>query len=92
MPIYEFKCKKGCRRTTERYFHVDECPDRITCRCGKTARKIISRVAGHTDGDVKWLPSARQVLQPDHELRTRPIETRGQYRQYLKDHGLIATG
>ena len=45
-----------------------------------------------TDGDVKWLPSARQVLQPDYEIRARPIETRGQYKKYLKEHGLICKG
>jgi putative FmdB family regulatory protein len=92
MPIYEFKCKK-CRKVTELIRHVDDCPEKIKCSCGKTAKRIIStRGAVHTDGDVKWIPSARQVLQPDIEIKTRPIETRGQYEKYLKDQHLACVG
>jgi len=76
-------------------YHVAECPEKIKCSCGKTAKKILSRNgAVHCDGgaDVKWLESARQVLQPDREIRTNPIETRGQYKKYLKDHNLACVG
>jgi len=88
MPTYEWECR-NCRKVTEIICHVSECPDRIKCACGKTAKKILSRGAVLTDGNVKWLPSAIKVLQPDYE---RPIETRGEYKKYLKDRGLECTG
>jgi len=93
MPIYEYKCKR-CRRVTEKFYPVNQSPERVKCACGKMAKKIISRGAIKCDSinDVKWLPSAREALQPDCELRTKPIETRGQYNKYLKDNNLVCKG
>jgi len=88
MPIYEFKCKR-CRKVTEIMCHVSERPDKVKCSCGKMANPIISRGASLRDADVTWLPSARQVLQPDSE---KPIETRQEWRKYLKDHNYEAAG
>ena len=88
MPIYEYKCKK-CRRVTEKWFKINEIQDRIKCVCGKTAKKVISHGAIKTDGDVKWLESARMTLQPDYE---RPLTTRGEYNKYLKNKGLESIG
>jgi len=53
------------------------------------AKKILSRGAVLTDDNVSWLPSAIKVLQPDYE---RPIETREEYKKYLKDHNLECVG
>ena len=88
MPVYEWYCKH-CLKVTERMFRVSECPDQIKCACGKIAKKILSRGAVLTDDNVSWLPSAIKVLQPDYE---RPIETREEYKKYLKDHNLECTG
>ena len=89
MPIYEYKCDR-CRRVTEMICSVKEHQDRIKCKCGKNARIIISRNgAVHTDGDVKWLESARKTLQPDGE---KPIETRSELKRYLKSHQLACIG
>jgi hypothetical protein len=68
---------------------VAECPDRIKCSCGKTAKKILSHTAVHTDGDVKWMADANKILRLDWE---KPIETRGEWKKHLKDHNLIAAG
>lgn len=65
-------------------------PKTIKCvNCGGRAKKIISLGAIQTDAKVKWLPSACQTLQREHE---RPIETRGEYKTYLKDNNLICKG
>jgi putative FmdB family regulatory protein len=89
MPLYEFKCK-NCRKVSEQFFAVAERPDKIKCSCGKTAKRVLSsRGAILTDGDVKWLASACQTLQKEGE---RPLQTRSEYKRYLKDNGLIAAG
>ena len=92
MPIYEYHCRL-CKKVTEKYCKVTRIPRRIRCSCGRLAKRQLSaHGAVHTDGDVKWIPSARMVLQPDSELRTNPIETRSQYNKYLKDHNLACIG
>ena len=87
MPIYEYKCR--CGKITERVCKITRILKRTKCTCGKMAKKILSRGAVLTDGNVSWLPSAVKVLQPDYE---RPVETRGEYKKYLKDHNLECTG
>ena len=89
--LYEFECKT-CNNLQEEIFKVDGCPDEVVCsKCGGKAIKIIScsRIQCDSINDVPWLPSALMTLQPDGE---RPIETRGEYKQYLKDKGLTASG
>lgn len=90
MPIYEYKCK-NCRKVTEKFFSVKDSPEKIKCSCGKTAKKIISRGAIQCDSvnDVPWLPSACQTLQKNGEP---PLQTRGEYRSYLKTHRLTCIG
>ncbi|MFZ2809470.1 MAG: FmdB family zinc ribbon protein [Desulfosalsimonadaceae bacterium] len=88
MPIYEYKCK-NCRKVTELIRHVSDCPEKIKCTCGKTAKRVISqRGAVLTDGDVKWLASAKENL-PNS---AKNIETRGEWKQYLKGRGLECVG
>lgn len=88
MPIYEYKCKR-CRRVTEIMSNVHDRPEKMKCKCGKTAKRVLSRSATLTDGDVTWLASAREVLQPSYE---RPIETRGEYNKYLKSRNIECIG
>jgi putative FmdB family regulatory protein len=89
MPIFEYKCKR-CRKITERLCQVGEYPETIKCSsCGKVAKKILSRNgAVHTDGDVKWLESAKQTLPSD----ARHISTRSEHQKYLKNHNLACIG
>jgi putative FmdB family regulatory protein len=91
MPIlYDFQCP-SCGKTKEKLFHVDDCPESILCDCGEQTKKVL--VAGHgavmTDNKVKWLSSACMTLQREGE---RPLETRGDYKKYLKENNLICKG
>lgn len=91
MPLYSFFCSH-CGKTMDKVFPINDCPRVVECvGCRHLADKILSTGHGgiQTDGDVKWLPSACEVLQRHGE---RPLETRTEYRQYLKDNGLIAGG
>jgi hypothetical protein len=53
------------------------------------ARKIIPKNgAVLTDGDVKWLESAKMNLPND----ARHISTRSEHKRYLKERGLACVG
>jgi len=93
MPLYTYECAK-CGEVTDMLSPMDSYPKTIRCTsCGARARKVIA--VGHggiqCDGmnDVPWLASALGNLQPDGE---KPIETRGEYKRYLKDKNIIAAG
>lgn len=90
MPLYSFECQK-CKVIKDKFFHIEDCPESIICECGEQAKKILT--AGHgglqTDDKVPWLNSAVQVLQRNGE---RPLQTRGEYKTYLKDNNLICKG
>lgn len=86
MPLYEYECQH-CGWVNEQIHKVTQIPEMIQCeKCGYPAKKILS---GHgaimTDNKVKWLPSAVKALQPDYE---KPIETRTEYKNYLKKNHL----
>jgi len=87
MPVYEYKCKK-CRRSLEEMHPITAIPDRVKCKCGAMARKVYSRGAVLTDGDVKWLESAKATLPKDAEN----IQTRSEHKRYLRDHNLACIG
>ena len=88
MPVYEYKCK-NCRKVTELMRSVSEYKDKVRCTCGKNAKLVIPK-SGFvlTDGDVKWLESAKMTLPKDAER----ITTRGEHRRYLRDHKLACIG
>ena len=90
MPIYEYYCR-NCKKTFEEFHKITRIPKRARCQCGLLAKRVLSPGAIMCDSetDVKWLASACQVLQPDGE---KPIETRGEYRRYLKEHNLECKG
>ena len=77
----------SCGKVKEKFFHIADCPESVLCECGGQAKKILT--GGHggiqTDNDVIWMPSACKTLQRDGE---RPIETRTEYREYLKNNNL----
>jgi len=73
----------------DKVFPMKDCPSEVECiACHRLARKILSVGRGgfQTDNDVKWLPSACEVLQ---RVGEPPLTTRTEYRKYLKDNGLI---
>jgi putative FmdB family regulatory protein len=91
MPLYEFDCP-SCGNIQEEAYRIADCPNKVECdQCGKWAVKVIA--VGHggiqEDSDVPWLESAIMTLQPEHE---KPIETRGEYKRYLKERNIIACG
>lgn len=88
MPIFEYSCPK-CHKTTERIYKITHIPKTIKCECGHTAKKILSRGNIQTDSDIKWLPSASEALVKHHE---KPLETRTEYKDYLKKNGLEPVG
>jgi len=88
MPIYEYKCKK-CRKTTEVMRSVTEFVRSIKCSCGKPAKLVIPKNGAIlTDGDVKWMDSAKDNLPKD----AQNLRTRGEHRRYLRDHNLACIG
>ena len=89
MPLYDFQCL-ACGKKQEHFFHIDDCPEIIECACGKKALKILSTGHGGIQSDEPiWLPSAIKTLQPDYE---KPITTRTEYKQYLKEKGIQPVG
>ena len=86
--LYEYQCPQ-CHAIQEKIFKVSDFPELIECPCGGKAKKIISKSAVFTDAKVIWMDSACMTLQREHE---RPIETRGEYKTYLKDNNLICKG
>ena len=85
--LYEYECK--CGAVHEKVFKVTNFPNTIKCECGGMARKIISLGAIRTDGDVGWMESASKNLVKHGE---RPVTTRTEYRNYLKNNNLTAIG
>lgn len=84
--IYVYECQ-SCGHMQERVYHVDEYPMVVECQnCGATARKIITAPAIQCDAAPSWLASACQTLLPDDH---RPIETRGDYKRYLKENHVV---
>jgi putative FmdB family regulatory protein len=90
MPIYEFRCDT-CGYVQEKCFPIAEKPDSIPCHphCQGQAQFIISAPAVQIDTvqDVPWLSdfaSKRKEARFGH----KPIETRTEYKQYLKDNDL----
>ena len=87
MPLYDYFCD-DCGQSSERVFPINDFPKAVPCHiCGAWARKVI--VQGHggvqCDNKVLWLKSALRNLQPRYE---RSLETRGEYKAYLKDRDI----
>ena len=89
MPIYEYRCR--CGKVTEKFHKVSRVPNKARCVCGWIAKKILSTGGIQADSvnDVKWLPSACKTLQRHGEA---PLQSRGEYKRYLKDNNLVCRG
>jgi len=75
MPVYDYECQ--CGATTEAICGINT--TEIKCRCGKTAKRIISMSGvhcGNTD-DTTWARAAVEVMDKDSH---NPI-----VRQFIKD-------
>lgn len=88
MPTYEHYCQ-SCDSVTEDVCMVADRKQFVVCKsCGGSAERIMSTPAIRCDSgtDVPWLASACKTLQKDGE---QPIESRSQYKRYLKDKGIV---
>lgn len=88
MPLYSYECKH-CRLEIDSFQRLKDFEMAVPCpQCGGMAGRVITNGHGgiQTDGDVTWLPSAVDALQPDGERR---IETRGQFKNYLKKNEIV---
>lgn len=86
MPAYDYLCP--CGEQQEHFFRVADKPDTVPCKCGGKATKQLS--IGGIQGDELpvWArhPHAMGCLQSAGE---KPIETRSEYKRYLKERGII---
>ena len=88
MPIFEYECSH-CKRHFEQFHKITRVPKRARCACGQMARLVLSsHGAIMTDNDVKWMASAKASLPND----ARHIETRGEWKRYLKKNDLECVG
>ena len=85
MILFDFKCK--CGNVFEAIVR-DASVESVGCKkCGELAEKVPSFGGIQCDSavDVKWLGDACKTLLPDDH---KPIESRGEYKQYLKSHNI----
>jgi putative FmdB family regulatory protein len=87
MPVYEYECKQ-CDAIFDMYFPLKQwdtepyCPD-----CGGKGKKVFT--SNIQRDEPTWLnDDVRNSLQDPDYPRT-PIETRTQYKRFLKDNGII---
>jgi putative FmdB family regulatory protein len=94
MPLYDFKCQK-CENQFELFMSINHPRTAVCCpECGGWAKRVI--VAGHGGiqrDEPTWLnDQVRGCLQDDDDIADgmeKPIETRTEYKRYLKEHGIV---
>ena len=85
--IYKYECPEhgefDVAMPVEKMKAEYECP-----HCDRMCPKIITGAAIRCDSEVNvpWLNSACRTLLPDDH---KPLETRGEYKRYLRDHGIV---
>lgn len=90
MPIYEYKCR--CGKSHDKFHKVNRIPKTSRCSCGWLAKRVIAgsgAIQCDSVNDVKWLPSACKTLLKHGEPM---LQSRSEYRRYLKDHNLVCNG
>jgi putative FmdB family regulatory protein len=89
MPIYTYQCR--CGREFDVTHKISRVPKKHRCSCGWMARRVIALNSIQCDSvhDVKWLPSACEVLLKQGE---RPLQSRSEYNAYLKKNHLVCKG
>ena len=90
MPLFTYSCPK--HGEFDEVLKVAEMtPTRKCPKCGKLSKKVI--VLGHggvfPDEQPSWLASACQTLLTEDDP---PLKTRGEYKAYLKKHGIWERG
>ena len=92
MPLYDYQCDT-CGREFELLRTVAKMENAPCPLCQGRGTRIFTQGHGGVQCDsginVPWLPSATMTLQPEHE---RPVETRGEYRRYLRKNGIVEKG
>lgn len=102
MPLYDYKCQKGHK--FEKVYSLkeyDQGPVPVCPVCGEEETRRVM-VIGHggiqcdSGNDVKWLDSSViEALQDTDEIahgREKPIETRTEWKNYLKKNNIVAAG
>ena len=85
MPRYDFECRT-CGYCEEIICKVGELPSSLpcpTCHVGEMRQNIGCAILRD---EPTWLPSARETLQVEDE---KPIESRHEYKKYLKTHNIV---
>lgn len=88
MPIYEYKC--SCGRVLVALRSIKDRENPVDCdRCGGKAEFVISSptVLLDTIRDVPWLRDFART-RPEARFGKKQIETRTEYKKYLKDNDL----
>lgn len=89
MPTYEFACDL-CGNVTDAFYSIADKPEKIACpHCPGIARFIISKPMVQVDSaqDIPWLDDFRKKRK-EARFGGRQIETRQEYKQYLKENDL----
>ncbi|MFA4836311.1 MAG: FmdB family zinc ribbon protein [Dehalococcoidia bacterium] len=101
MPTYDYECSK-CGHRVEIVCRIADRPSHLVCEqqgdpreygggfpCSGVMRQIIVAPAIQVDTaqDVPWLADFARKRK-EARFGGKPIETRTEYRQYLKDHNL----
>ncbi len=92
MPLYEYQCQL-CNNNFEEIFPLKQWNIKPDCPiCGGRSKKLLT-LGGIQDDHPVWLDnSVRDQLQDTDNPNIRPITTRTEYNNYLKDNGIQPTG
>jgi putative FmdB family regulatory protein len=97
MPVYDYRCPT-CKHEFEKFYSLEDYakkPQPICPECmGFKARRVLTIGGVHCDDEtnVRWLKDARDVLQDSDEIAAgieKPITSRGEWRNYLKQHNIV---
>jgi putative FmdB family regulatory protein len=90
MPLYSYECQR-CNHEFEAAYPLSEYDTRPDCpECAGPTTKLMT-LGGIQDDHPVWLDnSIRNQIQDTDDPSERPITTRTEYNQYLKDNGIVA--
>lgn len=90
MPIYTYECQ-SCGEKTEHWCKIADKPLSLVCSvCNGCMGQLIDCPMVFCDSiaDVSWLPEAARTVSMEHKIGVKPIESRTQFNQYIKEKGL----
>lgn len=86
MPIYHYKCP-NCTTEYDQFLKLADYKTPVACHnCGHIGEKVIT--AQIQRDEPTWLNDEVRGCLQDTETE-KPIETRTEYKRYLKDNGII---